>query len=465
MKTSIKYLLMGASLLVTLPQLTACSDDDAVDPYDLNYVYIYSPNQADNNLEYKANGTFITAIEEQCVVNPVRCTKPAPSDLTVELSIDGSLVDSYNQAHGTSYTLLKGAKLENSSLTIKKGEYASEQSLRVVYTDMSEFQNGTENYILPIAISKLTGSGALVSETTGQLYLTFTSIYRANLVSFDAMSTDMTLYFKSSGYTEEVESFSLGQLISSWSADEEIRVNLAIDNNQIDILNAQNGTNYQPLPVPVELKQRSYTISKGSAASEQAIEILFSEGIQNLPHVAASYAVPVVIESVEGTGAAKDAEYQVYYAIIDCVELPFATSSRRASGTLMPVDYDNWTVTVNGSETYDYEGYIYEWIWLFDNYEVYYWNNNEPMVVDFGSEKKLSSVEFLFSYGSDYSYDGMKIETSVDGENYEYGTVALNRSSKQVLNISNPRPVRYLRMTPSTSSWGYPTGINLYVAE
>lgn len=83
MKTLFKYLFMSISAALCLPVVTACDDEEAVDPYDINYVYIYSPTASDNTLEYKGNGTFLVDVEPHSVINPVRCTKPAPEDLTI----------------------------------------------------------------------------------------------------------------------------------------------------------------------------------------------------------------------------------------------------------------------------------------------------------------------------------------------------------------------------------------------
>lgn len=40
MKKLYKYLFMVVSAVALLPLMTACSDDESTDPYDVNYVYI-----------------------------------------------------------------------------------------------------------------------------------------------------------------------------------------------------------------------------------------------------------------------------------------------------------------------------------------------------------------------------------------------------------------------------------------
>ena len=465
MKTLFKYLWMGAAVAVSLPLFTACDDDEATDPYDLNYVYIYSPAEADNNLEYKGNGTFITSIDEECVINPIRCTKPAPEDITVNLEIAPSLVESYNQEHGTSYTLLKGAKLENSSLTIKKGEYMSEQSLRVVYTDMSEFQNGTENYILPIAISSILGGNGLISENTSKVFLTFTSEYKANHVGFSREVYTEQLTFKSSGFTNAMEQLELIQpIISEWAADAEIRVNIAIDYDKLELYNGLNGTNYQRMPIEVSLSHESLTIAEGSLFPTETLALNFSDAMAGLPLEEANYMIPLVLTAVNGEGAEMNEEAKVFYVAFNCIAQPFAMEATSTSGTRIK-DYDTWGITVNGSTTDS--DYGYPWSGLFSG-AVNYWSTGEEMVIDFGSERNLWFIQIGTSYGAYYSYSNMKVETSADGVEYEGDNVEVTPGTAIRIKIMEPKAIRYLRLTPTSNpngDDGYPTSLRFYVAD
>ena len=93
MKALFKYILYSTFFAMSLPSVTACDDDEATDPYDINYVYIYKPSETNATLEYKGDGTFLKEIATEHILSPVRCTKPAPQDLTIQLAIDRSLVD------------------------------------------------------------------------------------------------------------------------------------------------------------------------------------------------------------------------------------------------------------------------------------------------------------------------------------------------------------------------------------
>lgn len=220
MKALFKYILYSTFFAMSLPLVTACDDDEATDPYDINYVYIYKPSETNATLEYKGDGTFLKEIATEHILSPVRCTKPAPQDLTIQLAIDRSLVDAYNSEYGTSYVALQNAELENATLYIKQGEYISVDTLKVHYTNMEEFKNGSENYILPIAITSINGTGVSASESNSKIFLTFESTYKPNHVTLTSSKEYLLEYQYSQGFTNLSSEWKLdGILKSAWAAD------------------------------------------------------------------------------------------------------------------------------------------------------------------------------------------------------------------------------------------------------
>lgn len=179
--TTIYYIFI---MMTAILAVTSCKDDEEVDQYDKNYVFVYAPGKTGHELTYLADGTFRKQVDETETLVSVRCTKPAPDDITVTFSIDGSAVDTYNSQYGTDYVLLESARLEKTTLTIKKGEYISADSLRINYTDMEEFQNGTHNYILPITISEIQGGGVELSKNR-----TFFLTYESSLLLLEITSS------------------------------------------------------------------------------------------------------------------------------------------------------------------------------------------------------------------------------------------------------------------------------------
>lgn len=190
MKTLIKYLLAGVSMVSILPLMTACSDDESTDPYDINYGYVYNPPVTEHTITYLENGTFRTAPDEIEKLTQVRCTRPAPNDLVFTVSLDKSLVDAYNEKNGTDYAFLENAVLLQSTYTIRKGEYISQDTIKVKYTDMSEFVNGNNHYILPVTVTSLEGGAQLSENRT--FYLTYHSSILYIEESEEALGTEIT---------------------------------------------------------------------------------------------------------------------------------------------------------------------------------------------------------------------------------------------------------------------------------
>lgn len=180
MKAMIKNIVYGIFITASGLLVGACSDDESNDPYDINYGFLYAPEYTDHSIAYIEDGTLVKSVDEIEKLVQVRCTRPAPTDLNYTISLDKSLVDTYNQKHGTDYVFLENARLLQSTLSIKKGEYISKDTLKVSYSDLTEFTNGKEKYLLPVTIASIDDGGVELSESR-TIYLT----YQSKLIIFE----------------------------------------------------------------------------------------------------------------------------------------------------------------------------------------------------------------------------------------------------------------------------------------
>lgn len=447
-------------MVMLLPLMAACSDDESADPYDINYVYIYSPVRTDNTLEYKGNGTFLVEIAPECIVNPVRCTKPAPADLTIRLDIDPSLVDSYNQTNGTNYTLLKSAQLENATLQIKKGEYISVDSLKVHYTDMAEFQNGAENYLLPISITSVKGSSVSVSENS-RIYLTFSSSYKANYVTMGSSQT-ISLEYENGAFNNLSERVELeNMLTSSWAADEDINVSLKIDPSLIDAYNAINGTNYILMPKST-FEDATLTIKKGSKTPDRPVTLIFSDAMASV-ELGKGYILPITITDVNGIGAEAGKTLSTY-VIFNIIEKMTISAEDAPVGTAIN-DFSIWNIAVDGktevSSTKSWMDLVNKpgnWISKLSALNI--------MDVDMGKLEKISSIQMGY-YTVTYSVSSISIATSTDGMSYKVGQCAMATAKKHNYVLQYPTEARYIRIIFSgAGTYGtYPTALSVYTAD
>lgn len=162
---SLPFLFAGA--------LLSCGKEEtATDPYDLNYVYIQQNQAYSHTVLYKEGGEFVKPIAASEKLVRVRCTKPAPADLTVSFTPDQKFVDEYNEKNKTDFKLLTG--VQTNVLTIRKGEYVSADSLQVTYGDPSVFLGG-KDFMLPLSISEVKGDGVVQSVKFRTVVLTYKS--------------------------------------------------------------------------------------------------------------------------------------------------------------------------------------------------------------------------------------------------------------------------------------------------
>lgn len=399
MKELFKYILFSTLFAMSLLLVIACDDDEAIDPYDINYVYIYKPSETNATLEYKGNGTFLKEISAEHVLSPVRCTKPAPQDLTIQLTIDRSLVDAYNSEYGTNYVALQNAELENATLYIKQGEYISADTLKVHYTNMEEFQNGSENYILPITITSINGAGVSASESNSKIFLTFKSTYKPNHVTLTSKKEYLLEYHYSKGFTNLSNEWKLdGILKSAWTADGDIKVTLAVNPALVGTYNAQHGTDYSLL-TSASLKQSTIMIKQGKTTPEESVSLSFLDDMASV-QLGTNYIVPVTITNVDGIGA-DIGENKVIYIVYKTALVGFLSCVDKPVGSVIN-DHSGWRFTLNGqsSDLYDYvpDGSILD--------------------IDLGKQENIRTIALHFNEWY-YSSESASIAISNDGKKYE----------------------------------------------
>lgn len=440
MKKLYKYLFMVVSAVALLPLMTACSDDESTDPYDVNYVYIYSPAETNGEMVYKGNGTFLTKIASERNLTPVRCTKPASERLVAHFTIDGSLVDAYNKEHGTNYTFVKSAQLDNATLVIEQGKYISADSLKLKLTDMTEFQNGAENYILPIVMTSVEGGGVSMSQTS-KMFLTFTSTYKANKVYIGSGASTTVKMLDGKVYEPENPGriYWNAMVSTEWIPDDDITVHLEIDNKLIDSYNAINGTDYKPME-NVALETSVMHIKKGEYGPEETFALTFSDKMASVK-VGENYIVPVVVSKVEGVGAGLS-DRMTCYLTFNVMELPNAYTTTSPIGTSIQ-DFTNWNVTVDGN-AYGSWG---EWKTILDKpATIGYIQKNQQVLVEAAEQIEISSM--ILSYTRGYTYSGKtSIETSLDGKTFKKDELELPNSTAQFVSFRKPVKAKYIRIT------------------
>ena len=102
MKKFWKYIAIATVTAAMVP-FTACDDDSELGPkdkanYEANFAYCLESDNSYSTMSYRYSGNIIETDEEILKLVPVRLTKPAATNVDIEISIDPTLVDEYNAA-------------------------------------------------------------------------------------------------------------------------------------------------------------------------------------------------------------------------------------------------------------------------------------------------------------------------------------------------------------------------------
>lgn len=439
-------------LTAVMVPLTSCDDDDELGPkdkanYEANFVYFEQPNSTYAEVEYKANGDFISGLTDPLKLVPVRLTKPAPSNIQVEIAIDPTLVDEYNEAKGTDYTFLEGASIDNPMISIAEGQYISADSVTISFGDHSGFINQENDLILPIVVKN--GEGLTLSKS-GRVFLTFKSTYRPNIMTIPTENMVYKAGIMNEGWEETISTINANNAFKlSYAPYEEVTINIAIDESKVAAYNEANGTDYE-FKADAELVSNSLTIGTDGNWGSFAINTGDLTGIAN----EGSYVIPVTVTSVEGGAIEIEEGNQTVYVVVKGVGRELTVSPNEYSGS----SFKPIACTVDGSSIYDGGWSEYSWLDIID-YESWsygYLNPNSVIEIDFGNVVDLTSF-YVYHWSASYSATGMTLETSADGSKWiDWGEVSYEPYSRYYVNLSAPEKVRYMRLvfTESTNSYG-----------
>lgn len=432
----------------------ACSEDVDIyegngAPYETNFAYIYQPSETFATLDYKANGNAINSFSDLLTLMPVRLTKPAPADMTVDIAIDESLVEEYNAAKGTSYVFLTGASVTNGSISIKQGAYSSADSVRVALDPShAGFMTGASDYILPVVINSTSAGKQVTVSKSSRIFLTFNANYIQNYVK--AVNQSVYIDTDVESWKEDFKEVTLeGIAVSSYAPFENISVSLEIDGSLTDAYNEANGSECVFMSDAV-LGSSSVNISPDGTAAN----VVLKTGDLSLIEEEGTYLVPIRIK-VSGASAELAEDGEIAYVEISAskpeilrvdepVGSPYVyTDAMDAYSS----DYDNWAYDgVTGDDYYQF-------------YPDYY------MHVDLGETITLQSFGFK-AYDSWCYPEELQLEVSTDDENWtDYGTAEGDYGQINYYQLTKPATARYLRLTVlKVGPYGtYLRGLKLYV--
>ena len=196
MKLNIRKLSAVALLALGTVAMASCSDGD--------------------DFDYNKKGIFVTGTESNPLVKfnvedtpstyalTAQTTKKTESDIKVDFAIDNSLVDEYNEKHGSSFFAVPDGTvaIENPEVTISSGSaLSSTAQVKVLST---EGWDDSRTYVIPVTIKNVSGTtGESVVEASRTIFLKisrtmqFTSLvnqsnFSSNYIFDDSKAVDLT---------------------------------------------------------------------------------------------------------------------------------------------------------------------------------------------------------------------------------------------------------------------------------
>lgn len=230
MKTTmyIRYLLIG---LMSIFCLFACNDDN--ESYDFvgneGCVYIREVRGSREFPVHEEIFTVPTMVFGNVELKfPVHSTMPVKEKIEVDLLIDNSLIESYNEANNTSYVAIdsKYLQVKNLKLTIEEGEKVSSDSLTIAIPE--EYYRDIENgdYMIPVRMEKVSGYLKATSlEENTEMYLIISVFHSdSNVRPGNSSEGESVIAAERTGWT----AFYSGQYVINNYTSKEVDINIAL---------------------------------------------------------------------------------------------------------------------------------------------------------------------------------------------------------------------------------------------
>lgn len=198
MKKLFEYIPFALFSFVMSSTFISCNDDEVYDFEGNNgAIFVSTPtstmvNNIANTFYGSVKKTPIGAFGEVSVKFPVRSTVPVGNQVEVELGTEVALVENYNAVHATSYLAAPANlfNLKNNKLTIKSGQYLSNDSIEITINKDKITDLEVKKYLLPVTITSIKGNLA-ISENKKTIFLALAVSEDPDNIWDDAKSTNI----------------------------------------------------------------------------------------------------------------------------------------------------------------------------------------------------------------------------------------------------------------------------------
>ncbi len=172
-----KYLLYSIALFFAI-QFVGCNDAN----YETINDSIYLANAAGNEI----SSIHVISEDGATLMFTVRKTRPAVSDISVNIEVDEYFLEQYNQRYGTDYKMLPKEvySMESENVIIAQGNAASAVIPIQIKPFTEEMDKTGYTYALPIVIKSVEGNAVSILEPSSKYVFAFAGIPYADVPEF-----------------------------------------------------------------------------------------------------------------------------------------------------------------------------------------------------------------------------------------------------------------------------------------
>lgn len=177
-----------AAMLLGAVALTSCSDDDDADVHGITYnrAYFDKARSVTTGSVLKTPVGVVATFSDEI---SAKATSPVSGNITLTVTVDNSLIDSYNTEHGTNYKPLPDGviTMDKTTLTIPAGAQESADTVHLAINNKgAEALTDTAGYLMPIIIKDVAGGDARKSIDAAVRYVHINYMVTTSLINDQA---------------------------------------------------------------------------------------------------------------------------------------------------------------------------------------------------------------------------------------------------------------------------------------
>ncbi len=470
MEPHIKKIVFALLVIITSLSMACKKSDDG----GLKDTYAYvSPGSSSYNVLSGSNISLVrnTVLSSTYSAFPVLLTRPFSHDVQITAKIDTGLVRIYDSIYNdvTSLRPPDGAFMlsNNGKVTIKAGQISSQDSLKVVLSDVSKIPAATNTYIIPVVLNA-TDNGIPLSDTRQIMYVkvSVTSV-QAGIRSLNNTNVVDVILNNINGVNTGTNTIYLRGVLNK-AISQKVTVTVKNNNELINAYNTANGTNYLAFPTgSFQLSKPNATIPENATISADSITVMLTD-LNAFTTSGKNYILPVqVVDDANASSPVIDTTKNIVYVRVNVSINNIDPANSGLTGTT--ISRTTWNVTSSSSysTTYSVAKLIYG-----QNATAWISNGILPAWVqlDMGSSNTVKGFSIIPCYAyipGDFIV--MQVLSSSNGTTWNlegtYRGTPTNASSTstkpdtKTVKFVNPVTARYFKFNIINATSGDLTGI------